>query len=217
MDDTVGPRYIPINRDQTILHPLDIEKLIPADQPARKIWAVGGGLDLRRFEEQIRAVEGRAGRDTFSPQLLLSIWIHGYSKGNHSAREIERRMAYEPALEWLAGLREINRHTLSDLRVEHGEALRELFTQVLALLTMKKLLTLERLATDGTKIRADVSKKSFSQKHNIRRHLKRAREHVAELERQEAEEQTTKRQQPARPVQMTAKRCANWSRKCSSC
>ena len=95
-------------------------------------------------------------------------------------------------------MREINHHTLSDLRVEHGEALRELFTQVLALLTMKKLITLERLATDGAKIRADVSKKSFSQKHNIRRHLKRAREHVAELERQEAEEQTTKRQQAAR-------------------
>jgi transposase len=198
MDDTSAPRYIPINRDQKVLQPLDIENLISAEHPARKIWAVVGGLDLRRFEEQIRAVEGRAGRDTFAPQLLISIWIYAYSKGIHSAREIERQMAYEPALEWLAGLRTINHHTLSDFRVAHSEALRELFTQVLALLTMNKLITLERVATDGTKIRAHVNKKSFSRAHNIRLHLKLAQEHVAELERQEAEEQTTKRQQAAR-------------------
>lgn len=198
MDDISAPRYIAINRNQKVLQPLDIENLIPGEHPARKIWAVVGGLDLSRFEQQIRAVEGRAGRDTFPPQLLVSIWIYAYSKGIHSAREIERQMAYEPALQWLAGLRTVNHHTLSDFRVDHAEALRELFTQVLALLTMNKLITLERVATDGTKIRAHVNKKSFSRAHNIRLHLKLAQEHVAELERQEAEEQTTKRQQAAR-------------------
>lgn len=198
MDDTSAPRYIPINRNQKVLQPLDIENLIPAEHPARKIWAVVGGLDLSRFEEQILAVEGRAGRDTFAPQLLISIWIYAYSKGIHSAREIERQLAYEPALQWLAGLRTINHHTLSDFRVAHAEALRELFTQVLAMLTMKKLITLERVATDGTKIRADVSKKSFSRAQTIRRHLQLAQEHIAELERQEAEQQTTKQQQAAR-------------------
>lgn len=198
MDDTSAPRYIPINRNQKVLQPLDIENLIPAEHPARKIWAVVGGLDLSRFEEQILAVEGHAGRDTFAPQLLISIWIYAYSKGIHSAREIERQLAYEPALEWLAGLRTVNHHTLSDFRVAHAEALRELFTQVLAMLTMKKLITLERVATDGTKIRADVSKKSFSRAQTIRRHLQLAQEHIAELERQEAEQQTTKQQQAAR-------------------
>jgi transposase len=37
MDDTVIPRYIPINRNQQVLQPLDIEQLIPAEHPARKI------------------------------------------------------------------------------------------------------------------------------------------------------------------------------------
>ena len=198
MDETAAPRYIPINRNQQVLQPLDIEQLIPAEHPARKIWAVVGGLDLSRFEQDIQAVEGRAGRNTFPPRLLISIWIYAYSKGLHSAREIERQMAYEPGLEWLAGLRTVNHHTLSDFRVTHGEALSELFAQVLAMLTMKKLITLERVAADGTKIRADVSKKSFSQAERIRRHLKLARQHVVELEHQEAEEQTTKRQHAAR-------------------
>ena len=198
MNETLVPRYIPINRNQKILQPLDIENLITGDHPARKIWAVVAGLDLSGFEQEIQSVEGRAGRNTFSPQLLISIWIHVYTKGLQSAREIERQMAYEPGLQWLSGLRSVNHHTLSDFRVAHGEALRELFTQVLAMLTMKKLITLERVATDGTKIRADVSKKSFSRAEKIRRHLKLARQHITALERQEAEQQTTKRQQAAR-------------------
>jgi hypothetical protein len=61
----------------------------------------------------------------------------------------------------------------------------ELFEQVLAMLTMKGLLTLERVAVDGTKIRADVGKKSFTKRDNIEAHLKLAREHLDELERQD--------------------------------
>ena len=160
--DPAAPRYIPLNRNQILLHPLDIERLIDPQHAARKIWRAVEGLDLSSFEADARAVEGRAGRSAHSPQLLVSVWIYAYSKGLHSAREIARQMEYEPGLQWLTALRPVNHHTLSDFRVNYGEALRELFAQVLAMLTMKKLITLERVATDGTKIRANVNKKSFS-------------------------------------------------------
>ena len=196
--DPAAPRYIPLNRNQILLHPLDVERLIDPQHAARKIWRAVEGLDLSGFEADARAVEGRAGRSAHSPQLLVSVWIYAYSKGLHSAREIARQMEYEPGLQWLTALRPVNHHTLSDFRVNYGEALRELFAQVLAMLTMKKLITLERVATDGTKIRANVNKKSFSRGERIRRHLKLARQHIGELERQEAEEQTSRRQQAAR-------------------
>ena len=196
--DSASPRYLPLDRKQLRLQPLDVERLIEQQHPARKIWRVVGGLDLSGFEVDARAVEGRAGRSAHSPHLLVSVWIYAYSKGLHSAREIARQMEYEPGLEWLTALRPVNHHTLSDFRVNYGEALRELFEQVLAMLTMKKLITLERVATDGTKIRADVSKKSFSRAGNIRKHLNLARRHIEELERREAEEQTSKRRQAAR-------------------
>jgi len=196
--ETATPRYLPIDRNQKLLHPLDVERLIEADHPARKIWQVVEKLDLRRFEQDVRAVEGHAGRSGHSPQVLISVWIYAYSRGEHSAREIERQMWYEPGLEWLTGLRVINHHSLSDFRVEHGEALRELFVQVLAMMALQGLITLERVAADGTKIRANVNKKSFRREETIREHLELAREHVEELERQEAAEDTTQRQQAAR-------------------
>lgn len=193
-----APRYIPIDRQQLRLEPLDVERLIDDDHPARKIWRVVEQLDLSRFETQARAVEGVAGRPSHSPQVLVAVWIHAFSRGLHSARELERQMHYEPGLRWLTGLNVINHHSLSDFRVGYGEALRELFEQVLAMLTLKGLITLERVAVDGTKIRADAGKKSFGKRAKIETHLKMAREHLDELERAERDEHTTQRQQAAR-------------------
>src|SRR5690606_15030983 len=82
--------------------------------------------------------------------------------------------------------------------VGFGSALRELFEQVLAMLTMKGLIALERVAVDGTKIRADAGKKSFGKRAKIEAHLELAREHLDELERAERDEHATQRQQAAR-------------------
>jgi transposase len=191
------PRYLPIDRKQFFLEPLDVDRLIDEDHRARKIWHVVEQLDLSRFATEVRAVAGVAGRPSHSPQVLVAVWIYAFSKGLHSAREIERQIRYEPGLRWLTGLTPINHHTLSDFRAGQGEALRELFEQVLAMLTMKGLLTLERVAVDGTKIRADVGKKSFTKRDKIADHLKLAREHLDELERQEQDEHTTQRQKAA--------------------
>lgn len=193
-----APRYIPIDRNQNRFCSLVVERLIQDDHPARKIWHLLGQLDLSGFEQHVRAIEGHAGRNAHSPRLLIAVWIYAYSRGIHSAREIERQMEYEPALRWLTGLEAVNHHTLSDFRVAHGEALRELFAQVLGMLTMQGLIRLERVATDGAKIRANVNKKSFTREQKIREHLAAAREHVAALERQEADEPISKRQQAAR-------------------
>jgi transposase len=150
--------------------------LIDDYHPARKIWRVVEKLDLSRFETQVRAVEGVAGRPSHSPQVLVAVWIYAFSRGLHSAREIECQMQHEPGLRWLTGLNVINHHSLSDFRVGYGEALCELFEQVLAMLTMKGLITLERVAVDGTKIRADAGKKSFGKRAKIETHLQMARE-----------------------------------------
>ena len=72
---TPAPRYLPIDRSQLILEPLDVDRLIDDDHPARKIWRLVEQLDLSRFETDVRAVEGRAGRRPHSPQVLVSVWL----------------------------------------------------------------------------------------------------------------------------------------------
>jgi transposase len=182
MSERSAARYIPINRNQQVLYPLDVDRLVDEEHAARKIWRVVEQLDLSRFESETLTVEGVAGRPSHSPHLLVSIWLYAYTKGLHSAREIARQIEYEPGFEWLTGVGSINHHSLSDFRVGHGEALQELFEQALAILTMKGLIRLGRVAVDGTKIRADANKKSFRRGGKIEAYLKLVRRHLRTLE-----------------------------------
>jgi len=95
---------------------VDVERLIDDDHSARSIWELVGRLDLSLYLAEIAAVEGHAGRNHTAPQLLISIWLYGYSRGISSARELARQSEYEPGLQWLCGLQPVSYRTLSGFR-----------------------------------------------------------------------------------------------------
>lgn len=183
-----------VNRQQTTLATIYVEELIPADHKARAIWDLTGRLDLSRFSEALRTTEGSAGRPAWDPRLLVSLWVYAYSEAIGSAREIERVMQWNPGMQWLAGLEQINHHTLSDFRVDHKEALDELFAQLLALLETEGLVNLEQVMHDGTKIRAQAGGDSFRREKTLRERVEQAREAVAQMGDPRAEEPRGRKQ-----------------------
>lgn len=189
-------RLRPVNRNQMILHPTDIDRLIPEDHEARAIWELVGSLDLSSYYARIESLEGSAGSPAFDPHLLISLWIYSYAKGFASAREIARLCDYDPAYQWLTGMHPVNYHTLADFRSTHGDSLRSLFIEVLALLTHEGLITLERVMHDGTKIKASAGKDTFRREETLKKHLMQAMEQVRALE--ELEEEITPRLKKAK-------------------
>lgn len=174
-------RLKPINRKQMMLRAVEVEKLVAEDHEVRAVWEFVGKMDLSGYYEEIGAVEGKAGRSAMDPQLLISLWIYAYSKGVSSAREISGLCEYDPAYQWLTGLEVINYHTLSDFRVKHKEALDQLFSQGLGLLSAEGLITLERVMHDGSKVKACASGDTFRREERIRTHLDLAREQVEQM------------------------------------
>jgi transposase len=172
------PRVKPVDRSQLTWQMLDVERLIESDHPARAIWELVGRVKLEGFYAPIEAVEGTAGRTPWDPRLLVSLWIYAYSRGISSAREIARRCTYEPAFQWLCGMGEVNHHTLSDFRVDHDGSLRELFVQVLGVLSSEGLVSLERVMHDGTRIKACAGSDSFRREGRLKEHLAAARQQV---------------------------------------
>ena len=160
---------------------VDVDQLIPASHPARLFWDVTGKLNLSAYYDTIKSKRGSAGRPTFDPRLLITVWLYAYQRGIGSAREIERMCDWDPGMRWLTALKPINHHSLSDFRVEHDEALKGLFEQVLAMLLLEKLIKLERVTQDGTKILARVRNNSFRREGRLREHLDAARKHIAEM------------------------------------
>ena len=187
------PRVKPVDRSQLTWQMLDVERLVEAEHPARAIWELVGRLDLKGFYAPIEAVEGGAGRTPWDPRLLVSLWIYAYSRGISSAREIARRCAYEPAFQWLCGLGEVNHHTLSDFRVDHDASLREIFVQVLGVLSSEGLVSLERVMHDGTKIKACAGADSFRREERLKEHLEAARKQVETMGDPRQEEAAGKR------------------------
>jgi transposase len=191
------PRFQQIDREQLFWRMVNVERLIADDHGARAIWEFVGKLDLSGYTGEIRAVEGMAGRPALNPQLMISLWVYAYSQGVGSARAIEQLCEWDPAYQWLTGTAVVNAHSLSDFRVEHEEAVKGLFVQILALLSADGLITLERVMQDGTKIRAAAASDSFRKKERIEQAIKQAREQV-EAVNETAEEESSRRRAKAR-------------------
>lgn len=192
------PRVQVVDRAQTMLRVVEVERLVGEDHAVRAIWELVGRLDLSDYYQEIKAVEGVAGREALDPRLLISLWLYAYSDGVSSAREVARLCAHDPAYQWLGGLKQINHHSLSDFRVGHGEKLRRLFEEVLGVLSAEGLVALARVTQDGTKVKANASAATYRREGRVRAHLELAREQVRQLEQAGEEQEIGKRQLAAR-------------------
>ena len=160
------------------------DDLVAAQHPVRMVMAVVETLDVSRFSESIKAREGVAGRDATDPRLLVGLWLYACIRGIGSARELARRCAESAAFRWLCGGVTVNHRLLSDFRTDHGVALDELFTQVIASLVDKELVSVSRVSQDGVRVRVSAGAGSFRREERLQKLLAESKQHVEELRRQ---------------------------------
>jgi transposase len=187
-------------RHQIEFRALALDDLLPENHQARAVWNFVSGLDLTTLEEKIRAVEGHAGRASTDPRILMSLWLYATLDGEGSAREIDRLCKEHLAYQWICGGVSLNYHTISDFRTAHVDFLDELLTETVATLLNEGLVTMERVAQDGMKVRASAGAASFRRKPTLEEHLADAEAQVKAL-REELEKDPSagsKRKQAAK-------------------
>ena len=198
-----GQRIARAVREQVELVPQSLEERVADEHPARAIWALLERLDLAAFYARIRAAVDGPGRPASDPRVLLGLWLLATVEGIGSARRLARLSEEHDAYRWLRGGVPVNYHQLSDFRVAHRAELDELLTQTIALLLSEDLVSLQRVAQDGVRVRAAAGAGSFRRRATLERCLREAREQVerlaAERDAPEAHDPTvTRRQQAAR-------------------
>jgi transposase len=177
------------------------DDLVSATHPVRMVMAVVEKLNLHRFHEPIKARHGVAGRDATDPKLLVALWLYACIRGIGSARELARRCGESAPFQWLCGGVSVNYHLLADFRTEHGAALDDLFTQVIASLVDKNVVQVSRVSQDGVRVRVSAGAGSFRSAEQLEQLLAVAREHVEQVRQQvdsPAQAALTARQQAAR-------------------
>ena len=172
------------NRSQTQLVCQSPDELVSKVHEVRLVAGLVEKMDLSAFQEPIKAREGQAGRDATDPALLVALWLYAAIRGCGSARHLARLCTESRPFQWLCGDVSVNYHLLSDFRVGHADALDALFTQCIAALVDKNLVTVKRISQDGVRVRAGVGAGSFRREKRLTELLDQARRHVQELHRQ---------------------------------
>jgi transposase len=148
-------------RNQIEWAPRELDAVLPPDHSARAIWALLERLDLSAFYADIKAVADRPGRPASDPKVLLALWLFATKEGVGSARHLARLCDDHDAYRWLRGGVPVDYHLLAEFRVLHEQALDDLFTTILATMMKENLVTLDRVAQDGMKVRASAGAASF--------------------------------------------------------
>jgi transposase len=160
------------------------DDLVGRHHTVRMVMAVVEKLDLSAFCEPIKAREGSAGRDATDPRLLVALWLYAHIRGIGAARQLARECAESAPFLWLCGGVTVNYHLLSDFRTDHGDALDDLLTQVIASLVDQELVPVSRISQDGVRVRINAGASSFRREERLRELLRQAKAHVEELRRQ---------------------------------
>lgn len=186
---TYGARVKRPERRQIQWRAASLDELIPGDHRVRVVWAYVEGLDLGPLYQKIRAVEGGVGRDAVDPKILMALWMFATIEGVSSARQLARLCERDLAYLWICGGVSVNYHLLSDFRTAHGEFLDQLLTDTVATLLHQGLVTLETVAQDGMKVRANAGSSSFHRRKSLEECHREARQQVQRL-RQERENES---------------------------
>jgi transposase len=160
---------------QQIIQPLTYDELVPQDHEVRAVWTLVQGWDLTLFLEEIRARGTRPGRAATDPQLLIALWLYAAIDGIACGRKLAKLCLESSPYRWLCAGITLNYHTLNDFRVDHEEAVDDLLTQMIAALIEAQVVSVDRVAVDGTRLRASAGGQSFGEREPLEKHLETAR------------------------------------------
>jgi len=149
--------YRPWTPMQSSLMPQSPTDWLPEEHLAYFILEVLEQLDLTAIERRVQSKDHR-GERPYSPRMMTSLLLYGYTVGVFSSRKIEQATHGDVAFRVLAAGEHPHFTTVNSFRDAHRDALAGLFQQVLQLCMSAGLVKLAHVAIDGTKIKANASK-----------------------------------------------------------
>lgn len=137
-----------------------LDSLIPEGHLVRFIWRVLCSIDFNRLEAKYTSVNGGPGRPPYHPRVLCALWIYGMTQGLETAAAVASACQLRDDFRWLAGGLCPSDQTLLNL-LASNEELASIFVQVLQAMHRAGHVDLSAIAEDGTKLRANASRRSF--------------------------------------------------------
>jgi transposase len=141
----------PQSREQMVLFAERLDEVLPPDHTVRLLDEILAKMDWSAWEA---GYHERRGQPAIHPRVLAGVLLYGLLTRIRSSRALEEALQVRLDYRWLAEGRTIDHTTLSEFRRRHPAALKDLFVQICRIARELGLLSLQRLAFDGTRVRA---------------------------------------------------------------
>jgi transposase len=158
------------NRNQAVLIPEAIDLLIDKNNEIRFIDSFVDSLNIVAFGfKDIRL--NKNGRPPYHPKDLLKLYIYGYLNKIRSSRALEKECKRNIELIWLIKGLVSDHNNISNFRKDNPAAIKKVFRATVNIAKNLDLIGGILLAGDGTKLRAQNSKKNNYNQKKIDRHI----------------------------------------------
>lgn len=175
-------------QNQGYLFPPFLEDLIDENHICRFISNIVDGIDLDTLSKNFKASgNNKGGNLPYHPGMMLKVLIYAYTSKVYSCRDIEKSLEENVVFMWLSGMQKPDFRTINRFRgIYLIDILPLVFTEVIQVLSEKKIIDLNTVFIDGTKLKADANKHKMVYKKNVERFkagiLARVKELLSEIE-----------------------------------
>jgi len=167
------------DRKQTALFPRAIDEIIDPENTVRFIDLFVDQLNIVEFGfKDVRL--NINGRPPFNPSDLLKLYIYGYMNRIRSSRGLEKECKRNIELMWLLKGLVPDHNTISNFRKNNPKAIKKVFRSTVQLAKNMNLIGGILIAGDGTKLRAQNSKKNNYNERKVAKHLEYIENKLAE-------------------------------------
>ena len=164
--------------NQMMLLPPSLEELIAQSHPARIAHEVIEKIDL---ESLLKKFKG-GGDTSYHPKMLLKVLIFSYLNNIYSSRKIESALKENIPFMWLAGMSHPDHNTINRFRSDRlKDLLKQVFKQIVLLLSEAGLVDLKEAYIDGTKIEANANRYTFVWGNSIKTSKERIKKQLDKL------------------------------------
>src|ERR1039458_3602617 len=126
--------------------------------------------------------EGDGRRNSpYDPRMLLKVLVYAYASGVFSSRKIARKLEEDVAFRVLGAGNFPDHRTVNRFWQEHLEEFAGIFGQVVKLVREMKLIRMGTLAIDGTKVRANASKRKGMSYGRMKEEERKLKGEIAEM------------------------------------
>lgn len=197
---------VPASRNQVSLLPKSVDEYVGERDPVRFVDSLVEEFDIREIENAY----SHLGRPGYSPRVLIKILLYGKIRGIRSSRELSRGCKENLRFIFLAQEEKPDFRTISDFRKRFLPQLAELLKQTVEIGLEEGLISLEHVAIDGTKVRANAGANSFKTPEKLKSLLEELeqsfREDVAKDEAAEVGEGSDNEDDPKLPEEFADKK-----------